>query len=370
MKRAFLIALFCLLGLSAAFAQGLAMYDVAGSDFEQKVIAESATQPVVVLFRSDSCSPCNRMVVEAPQMAFAAFAGRVKFYTVDVGAEGALAGKYQATDPPRIVVFRNGEPVASIAGAQERTPLFQFFAAQAGPEAKQAYQKPPAAFEGKRPPGAELKTIGSWQIERSGDGIAYGLRADKYLRRLDDATAGRWTVSGSAALSLRYDVGKRETICDVGYSQEITRPASAGDKGFDLQKQGAKVVVEHPGGPVFMKLDGEQVAKLPDPLTLQAAETAKTIDARRTLQIAPLQGRARFHSVVANHYLTGIGGMTPKRFEELLVKARSASFSIVVDGHSVVLSEIALEDTQKALAYLKAERAYAAQRQNAIGLPR
>ncbi|WP_421996263.1 thioredoxin family protein [Reyranella sp.] len=346
------------------------MYDVAGSDFDRKVIAESANQPVVVMFRSDSCPPCNKMVVEAPQMAFAAFAGKVKFYTVDVGVERALAAKYQATDPPRVVVFRNGEPVASIAGAQDRMPLFQFFAAQAGPGARQAYQKPPAAFEVKRPPGAELKMIGSWTIERSGDGIAHGLRADRYLRRVDEATAGRWTVSGSAALSLGYDVGKRETICYVGYSQEITRPASAGDKGFDLQKQGAKVVVEHPGGPVFMKLDGEQVAKLPDPLTLQAAETAKAVDTGRTLQIAPLQGRSRFHSVVANQYLAGIGGMTPKRFEELLVKARSASFSIVVDGHSVVLSEIALEDTQKALAYLKAERAYAAQRQNAIGLPR
>jgi hypothetical protein len=44
--------------------------------------------------------------------------------------------------------------------------------------------------------------------------------------------------------------------------------------------------------------------------------------------------------------------------------------SITVDHQNVVLCEIALEDTQKALAYLKVERTFAWRKQNAITLPR
>ncbi|MGE0231254.1 MAG: thioredoxin family protein, partial [Flavobacteriaceae bacterium] len=149
MRRLFLIALFCVSGLPGAFAQGLATYDVPGKDFEQKVIAESARQPVVVMFRSDACAPlpCNQMTIEAPQMAFAAFAGKVKFYTVNIDVERMLAQTYQVTEVPRIVVFKDGVATASRVGDAESNALLQFFAAQASPETRQAYQKPPQEFE-------------------------------------------------------------------------------------------------------------------------------------------------------------------------------------------------------------------------------
>jgi hypothetical protein len=35
---------------------------------------------------------------------------------------------------------------------------------------------------------------------------------------------GPWTVTGSAALSMRYNPEKQEAIWDVVYSQEMTRP--------------------------------------------------------------------------------------------------------------------------------------------------
>lgn len=365
MRRSFLVAFIYVLGLPGALAQGLAMYDIAGGDFEQKVIAESANQPIVVMFRSNACAPCNMMTIEAPQMAFAAFAGKVKFYTVNIDTERALADKYRVTDLPGILVFKNGASVASSVGVVEKSPLFQFFAAQASPEAKQAYQTPPRAFEAKRPPGAELKTIGGWEIDRDKDGVAFALRAFKYLSRLDTTEVGPWTVTGSAALSLRYDAKKEETIWDVGYEQEITRTARRNEESV-LQASGAKVVVEHPGSHVIMQLDGEQVATLPDPLMLQARE-------RDTNAAQPLSGqRRRFQFVVANPYLRSMrfGDMTPARFEKLFVDGKVVQFSIAVDHQKVILCEIALEDTQKALAYLAAERAYVWRKQNAGGSPR
>lgn len=365
MNRSFLVPLFYVSGLLGALAQGLAMYDIAGGDFEQKVIAESANQPVVVMFRSDACAPCNRMTIEAPQMAFAAFAGRVKFYTVNIDAERTLAQTYQVTKVPRIVVFKDGVAAASRVGDAEKGPLLGFFSAQASPETKQAYQKPRQELEAKRPQGAELKAIGSWEIERDGSGIAYALRASKYLRKLDETKAVPWTVTGSAALSLRYNAEKQEAVWDVAYSQEITRAARRSEESV-LQSSGAKVVVEHPGSQVIMKLDGEQVAALPDPLMLQAAETAKAVDkggARSGMVQVP---RRRFHTVVANQYLQSIrfGGLTPAKFEKLFVDGKVVQFSITVDNKNVVLCEIALEDTQKALAYLKAERTYARRKQS------
>lgn len=303
-------------------------------------------------------------------MAFAAFAGRVKFYTVNVDVERTLAQTYQVTNVPRIVVFKDGVAAASRAGDVEKNPLFQFFASQASPEVKQAYQKPRQELEAKRPPGAELKTIGGWEIERDGHGIAYGLRASKYLHRLDEAKAGPWTVTGSAALSLRYDPKKEETIWDVTYSQDITRIGSRDEDRF-LQTGGAKVIHVHPGSQVIMKLDGEQVATLPDPLMLQALETAKAIE-RSPRSGTTDVSRRRFYSVVANRYLQGIpfGGMTAAQFEKLFVKGKAIQFSITVDHQNVLLCEIALDEAQKALAYLKAERIYAWRKQDTLGLPR
>jgi thioredoxin 1 len=382
MRRSLLVALFYISGLPGALAQGIATYDVAGGDFEQKVIADSAKQPVVVMFRDNSCAPapCNSMTIEAPQMAFAAFAGKVKFYTVDSDVERALAAKYQVTAAPRIIVFKNGAAAASRDGEASANALFAFFTAKASPEARQADQKPPEALEAKRPPGAGLKTIGGWEIDRDGNGVAYALRAFKYLRKLDETKAGPWTVTGSAALSLRYDPQKEETIWDVAYSQDITRIARPDEDRF-LQANRDKVIKEHPGSIVRMMWDGEQVAALPDPLMLEALETAKRVDARQYVDPNGARGyldkdgarrRWSFHSVVANKYLErfGYGTMRPAEFERLFINAKAVQFKIAVDKETVILSEIALEDTEKALAYLKGEVTYAWRKQHPLTAPR
>ncbi|MGE0231708.1 MAG: thioredoxin domain-containing protein, partial [Flavobacteriaceae bacterium] len=301
--------------------------------------------------------------------ALAAFAGKVKFSPVNIDVERMLAQTYQVTEVPRIVVFTDGVATASRVGDAESNALLQFFAAQASPETRQAYQKPPQEFEAKRPAGASLKTIGGWEIDRDGDGIAYALRASRYLRRLEETKVGPWTVTGSAALSLRYDPKKQETIWDVAYAQEITRPAN--DNKPSAPQSAGTELVEHPGSHVIMKLDGEQVATLPDPLMLQAAETAEAVDKGARLGFVEVS-RRRFHSVVANEYLQSIrfGDMTPAQFEKLFVDGKAVQFSITVDHQTVVLCEIGIEETQKALAYLKAERTYAWRKQNPVSPPR
>lgn len=370
MKRRFLAALGLILISSKCEAQGLTTYDIAESDFNQKVIADSTEQPVVVMFRSDRCSSCTMMTIQTPQAAFSAFAGKLKFYTINIDTERAIAQKYRVTDVPRIDLFKNGEPAASHVGALEKNPLFQFFATYAAPEAKQAYQKP-AALELKRLPGADAKMIGSWEIQRSADGVAYGLQAIKYVRSFNETQVGPWRVSGSAGLSLRYDAEKQYVIWDVDYSQDITRPSKGAEDGDStLQATGAKIVIGHPGSFVSMKLDGELVATLPDPLTLRAQADAKAVKAGERTVSKP---SGRFYFVVANQYLgsSRYGNLTPAQFEKLFIEASTVQFTIIVDGQSVVLSEIALEETGRAIAYLKGEREYdRRKRYNATTVPK
>ena len=148
-----------------------------------------------------------------------------------------------------------------------------------------------------------------------------------------------------------------------------------------MQANRRKVIKEHPGSIVRMMWDGEQVAALPDPLMLEGLETAKRVDARKYVDPTGARGyldkdgarrRWSFHSVVANKYLErlGYGTMKPAEFEKLFINAKAVQFKIAVDKETVILSEIALEDTKKALAYLKAERTYDLRKRSAGGFPR
>jgi len=365
LSSAFLALCFLMLSRPAS-PQAMSPYDIAGSDFEQKVIAASAARPVVVMFRSGSCEPCAAMVMQTPMMAFAAFGGNVEFFTVDIDAEPALAQRFGVTEPPRIVVFKAGEAVATRDGPADQNPLFQFFAGLASEGAKEAYQATPEEMKPKRPEGAELETIGSWKVDRESDGTAYGLSADRYVRQNARVQVGPWNVEGDASLSLRYSAEDDVTVWDVLYHQDITRDATDDE---DHQTYGIETIkVEMPGKRVSMQLDGDMVANLPDPLELQADQVSDAIDNGQVVG-GYLHGveRQRYHLVVANRYLVEFGReATPASFEKRFVAGKTMTFSIDVEGQQVVLAEIELEDTQKALQYLKEERIYAWHRYNEV----
>jgi thioredoxin len=81
--------------------------------FEQEVL--KATIPVVVDFYAPWCGPCKMISPLLEQFA-GEFAGRLKFAKVNVDVSPDLAGCFEITGVPTLMLFRDGEPVDQVVG--------------------------------------------------------------------------------------------------------------------------------------------------------------------------------------------------------------------------------------------------------------
>ncbi len=94
--------------------------DVAESTFEQEVL--QSPEPVLVDFWAEWCGPC-RMIAPIVEKLADEYEGRVRFAKVDVDAQPGIANRYRVRAIPTLLIFRNGEPVDQIVGAQPESAL-------------------------------------------------------------------------------------------------------------------------------------------------------------------------------------------------------------------------------------------------------
>ena len=82
------------------------------------------TRPVLVDFYADWCGPCQSL---APVVAGLAedYADRVAVRKVDVDTAGELAGRYGVRSIPTLMLFQDGEVVATHIGVVSKSELAQ-----------------------------------------------------------------------------------------------------------------------------------------------------------------------------------------------------------------------------------------------------
>ena len=78
--------------------------------------------PVLVDFYADWCGPCKMMSPVLDQIA-AEQEGKLKIAKINVDDAEDLAANYGIQSIPNMILFKGGEPVANIIGAQPKAKL-------------------------------------------------------------------------------------------------------------------------------------------------------------------------------------------------------------------------------------------------------
>ena len=84
------------------------IFNIDGDEFQQKVIDASHTQPVLVDFWADWCSPCL-MIAPVLAKVIPEYEGKVLLAKIDADENMKLAGHYKLRGFPTIIMFVNGE---------------------------------------------------------------------------------------------------------------------------------------------------------------------------------------------------------------------------------------------------------------------
>lgn len=100
---------------------------VTDGNFEAEVLNASGTQPVLVDFWAEWCRPCHML---APTVAEIAqdYAGKLKVMKLNVDEAMNSASRYDIRGIPTLVVFKNGQVVEKIVGAQPKENIVKALA--------------------------------------------------------------------------------------------------------------------------------------------------------------------------------------------------------------------------------------------------
>jgi len=90
-----------------------ALADVTQTDFQAEVLGSG--EPVLVDFWAPWCGPC-KMLSPVVEKVAASHAGRAKFVKLNTDENPHLAGEYQVSGIPCLILFKGGKPVDRIVG--------------------------------------------------------------------------------------------------------------------------------------------------------------------------------------------------------------------------------------------------------------
>ncbi len=89
------------------------MLQIDQNNFQTEVL--QAAPPVLVDFWAPWCGPC-RMVAPIVDKIAQTYAGRLKVVKLNTDDSPSIAGKYEVSGIPALILFKSGEPVDRIVG--------------------------------------------------------------------------------------------------------------------------------------------------------------------------------------------------------------------------------------------------------------
>ncbi len=98
----------------------MAEITITEQNFESEVL--QSDKPVLVDFWASWCGPCRMLAPVIAELA-EEYEGRAKVGKVNVDEQQALAVRYRVSSIPTVIVFKNGEPVASSVGVRPKAQL-------------------------------------------------------------------------------------------------------------------------------------------------------------------------------------------------------------------------------------------------------
>jgi thioredoxin 1 len=93
---------------------------VTDATFADEVLMSST--PVLVDFWAEWCGPCLRVAPVLEEIALE-MGGRVKIVKVDIDSNPNTARDYRVMSVPTLTIFKDGQPVQSVAGARPKGDL-------------------------------------------------------------------------------------------------------------------------------------------------------------------------------------------------------------------------------------------------------
>jgi len=96
------------------------MDEITDATFAREVLGSDV--PVLVDFWAEWCPPCHRLAPVLEEVA-TEYEGRARIVKLDADNNPETIGRYGILSMPTLTVFRNGEVVSQVIGAQPKARL-------------------------------------------------------------------------------------------------------------------------------------------------------------------------------------------------------------------------------------------------------